>query len=77
MTRRIVLVTLVTVVAAGFASAQTFERRVKGDEVSRRTTTVVYPERWSSSLDELKVTAKKKKKLVFWLQLVGDLGGAL
>ena len=68
---------LAALVLSGPLCAQNFKTHVGGDEVAKRTTTVVQKEEWSNSLDELMAKAKAEKKLVFWLQLVGDLGGGL
>ncbi len=77
MKKLIAVSALVALLGSGPLCAQSFKRHVKGDEVLKRTTTVVEEEEWSDSLDALMVRAKAEKKLIFWLQLVGDLGGKL
>ncbi len=77
MMKRFAVVVLVAVLGAGMAHAQSFQRHVKGDEVLKRTTTVVHPERWATELDNVMAKAKAEKKLVFWMQIVGDLAGGL
>ena len=77
MMKRFAVVALVMALGAGAAYAQSFQRHVKGDEVLKRTTTVVHPERWVGELDDLMARAKAEKKLVFWLQIVGNLEGGL
>ncbi len=77
MKKLIAVSALVALLGSGPLCAQSFKRHVKGDEVLKRTTTVVEEEQWSDSLDALMVRAKAEKKLIFWLQLVGDLGGGL
>ncbi len=68
---------LAALVLWGPLHAQSFRTHVGGDEVAKRTTTVVQKEEWSNSLDELMAKAKAEKKLVFWLQLVGNLDSGL
>ncbi len=68
---------LVALLGSGPLCAQNYKRHVKGAEVLKRTTTVVEEEQWSDSLEALMARAKAEKKLIFWLQLVGDLGGKL
>ena len=77
MKKLIAVCALAALLASGPLWAQSFKKHVKGDEVLKRTTTVVQKERWSDSLDGLMARAKAEKKLIFWLQLVGDLGGGL
>lgn len=50
---------------------------VKGSEVSARTTKVLAAIDWGNDLEAVREKAKKEKKLVFWLQLVGELDGGL
>ena len=50
---------------------------VKGSQVSSRTTKVVSAIDWGNDLQAVREKAAKEKKLVFWLQLVGELDGGL
>jgi sensor histidine kinase regulating citrate/malate metabolism len=50
---------------------------VRGTQVAERTTKVASAITWAPSLDAALEQAKKEKKLVFWLQLVGELEGGL
>ena len=68
---------LAMLLVASPVAAQKSKKRVGGVDVARRTMTVVDARRWSSSFDELKKRAQREKKLIFWLQLVGELGGGL
>ena len=77
MKKLIAALALVALLGSGPLCAQNYKRHVKGAEVLKRTTTVVEEEQWSDSLDALMARAKAEKKLIFWLQLVGDLGGKL
>lgn len=77
MKKLIAALALVALLGSGPLCAQSYKRHVKGEEVLKRTTTVVEEEQWSDSLEALMARAKAEKKLIFWLQLVGDLGGKL
>lgn len=50
---------------------------VSGTQVAERTEKVLKSLPWASSLAEAKERAQKENKLVFWLQLVGNLDGGL
>lgn len=50
---------------------------VSGDEVEKRTETVMTVYNWGATLDEVKKRAQKEKKLIFWLQIVGELDDGL
>jgi hypothetical protein len=50
---------------------------IPGPEVAKRVDTVMKTYAWSSSLEELKKRAADEKKLIFFLQLVGELDGGL
>ncbi len=52
-------------------------RHVAGSDVSKRVDSVMKNIQWQDSLEKLKETAQKKKKLIFWLQIVGELDGGL
>ncbi len=77
MKKLIAALALVALMGSGPLCAQSYKRHVKGDEVLKRTTTVLAKRQWTDSLDALMARAKTEKKLIFWLQLVGDLGGGL
>ena len=50
---------------------------VGGGEVEKRTTTVLRQGKWSTSFAAVKARAEKSEKLIFWVQLVGELDGGL
>lgn len=50
---------------------------VTATQVAERTNKVLEAFDWTNDLDLLKEKARKEKKLVFWLQIVGDLNGGL
>ena len=73
MRQRIWLLVVPLFLSAGWVEAE----HVKGTEVSARTTKVVAAIAWGNDLEAVKEKARKEKKLVFWLQLVGELDGGL
>jgi hypothetical protein len=50
---------------------------VKATRVAERTSKALTAISWAGDLDQVLEKAKKERKLVFWLQLVGDLAGGL
>jgi len=73
MRQRIGLLWVLLFLPAGAIEAQ----NVKGTQVLERTAKVVGAIDWGNDLEAVKEKAKKEKKLVFWLQLVGELDGGL
>jgi hypothetical protein len=73
MRQRIGFLWVLSFLPAGALEAE----HVKGTEVLARTTKVVGAIDWGNDLEAVKEKAKKEKKLVFWLQLVGELDGGL
>ena len=60
-----------------FFAGSVHAEHVKGSQVSARTTKVVSAIDWGNDLQAVREKAGKEKKLVFWLQLVGELDGGL
>jgi hypothetical protein len=50
---------------------------VTGQQVAERVEKVMKSIAWQESLAAAQARAQKEKKLVFWLQLVGELDGGL
>lgn len=50
---------------------------VSGVKVSANTREVLHEVTWSRDLADAKARAGKEKKLVFWMQVVGELDGGL
>ena len=50
---------------------------VTGLQVKQRTDEVMQGYDWGRTLDDLKARAKKERKLIFWVQIVGDLDRGL
>jgi len=50
---------------------------VSAAEVKRNTEIVMSKIAWTNELEAAKKQAEKEKKLIFWLQIVGELDGGL
>lgn len=50
---------------------------IPGEKVKANTDRVLSSIRWSTNLESLRSRALSEKKLIFWLQLVGNLDGGL
>ena len=79
MTKRMALAVALVVVSMGGLQAQHAKRiTVKGEEVQKRVDKLMKSYDWTyDDLGELQDRAKKDDKLVFWLQIVGELDGGL
>lgn len=66
-------------VISGFFTARLDARppHIDGKKVAVRVDRVMEHYGWQDSIEELKQTAAKQKKLIFWLQIVGELDGGL
>ncbi|MCZ6796021.1 MAG: hypothetical protein O7J95_20625 [Planctomycetota bacterium] len=72
------VVGLALFVLGGVVQAQDAPRTiVKQEAVKKRVQEVLKTYRWSHNLDDLKKRAAEEKKLIFWMQIVGDLGDRL
>ncbi len=65
------------VVVGWSATAVAGPRHASGTEVEKRVEQVMTSITWTNDIDELRDRATKNKKLIFWLQLVGELDGGL
>jgi len=79
MIQRMTLAAVVVIFSCCGLRAQNAERiTVKGDEVERRVETLMKSWDWTfNDFGELTERAKKDDKLVFWLQIVGNLDDGL
>ena len=78
LARKIPCLALALFLATGTLGAQHAPRTtVSGSEVKERTEELLKVYNWSSSLDDLKSRAESENKLMFWIQIVGNLGGGL
>lgn len=75
MTKQLILPVALAVALAFASSLQA--QTVGSAEVEKRTTEVLRKGNWSSTFEALQARAKKQGKLIFWLQLVGELDGGL
>lgn len=57
--------------------ADTLKQAVSASQVQKNVAKVMAIYDWSDSLDKLQQEAAKKNKMIFWLQVVGELDGGL
>jgi len=74
MIKYLLLGVLLVGLSVPIAGAETI---VSGVTVSQRAANVMEAIDWAPDLKTAQEKAKEQKKLVFWLQLVGDLDGGL
>ena len=67
---------LLAILAFAFVGTSV-KAEVAGTTVEKRVTKVMKTIRWQPDLKSAQEKAKKEKKLVFWMQIVGDLDGGL
>ena len=78
MTRKLIVAVLAVFLFAGSAAAQGRSTKyVSADQVKTRTEVVMTKIPWVNDLGELKTKAQKDNKLIFWMQIVGELDGGL
>ena len=72
--KKLILVLLLSCV---FLYADTLKQKVSASQVEKNVAKVMKVYNWSDSLDELQEIAESKNKMIFWLQVVGELDGGL
>ena len=78
MVKQLCIATLAVLVLSGTLSAQNIATKyLSGEQVKTRTEVVMTKIPWVNDLDELKTKAAADNKLIFWMQIVGDLDGGL
>jgi hypothetical protein len=61
---------------AGTALAAPRGKMVMGPEAAQRTNDLVTSLTWHTSLDAARATAAREGKLVFWVQMLGQIDGS-
>jgi len=74
--RHLSALALALVSTATFAQNVTTQY-VSGDEVKSRSDAVMAKIAWTNDLEALQAKAIRENKLVFWMQIVGELDGGL
>jgi hypothetical protein len=63
---------------AGAVSAQDVPMKpLSGTEVAKRTKKLLADVHWTNDIEDLKKQAEAENKLIFWLEIVGELDGGL
>lgn len=71
------LAALALITPVAVAQRKVDPQPVSGSKVAERTTLVGQAIDWKGSLEEAKKEAAEKHKMIFWMQIVGDLQGGL
>lgn len=71
-----VIFILVLTFCMGYAFADP-DRTYHESKVKKNVTKTLKQIDWKTSLEEVKEEAQKKKKMIFWMQIVGELDGGL
>ncbi len=58
-------------------NADTLKQAVSASQVQKNVAKVMAVYDWNDSLAKLQEEAQKKNKMIFWLQVVGELDGGL
>lgn len=78
MKTRLMALTLGLATIAPSATAQDVLRKpVAGSMVKQRTARVLQAIRWEKSFASLAKRARESRRPIFWMQIVGELGGGL
>ena len=58
------------------AGAAKMMKLIPGAEAYQRTSQLTSDITWNHSLSQAEATAQKKGKMIFWVQMLGDMAGA-
>ena len=81
--KRVLSIFVLAVLTAGLlvplaAAQRTVARQpVHGSQVFKRTKALVQKITWYDNLEDLKAEAQRRGKMIYWLQIVGDLDEGL
>ncbi|WP_372368952.1 hypothetical protein [Candidatus Uabimicrobium sp. HlEnr_7] len=57
--------------------ADTLKQTISANQVEKNVAKVMKVYNWSDSFEDLQKQAQQKNKMIFWLQVVGELDGGL
>lgn len=57
--------------------ADTLKQTISANQVEKNVAKVMKVYNWSDSFEDLQKRAQEKNKMIFWLQVVGELDGGL
>ncbi len=76
--RTVVFSLILSLLVSVYGQSKSFVPKVvSGKKVEKSVSKVMSTLHWKRSLEDVKEIAKKSGKMIFWLQIVGDLDGGL
>ena len=78
MLRKLTVAAVAVLLTTGVLHAQNVAyKTVTGEQVKQNVEKMKSKINWSKDLNELKKKAQAQKKMIFWVDIVGDLDGGL
>ena len=78
MLRKLTVAAVAVLLTTGVLHAQNVAyKTVTGEQVKLNVDKMMSKINWSKDLNELKKKAQAQKKMIFWVDIVGDLDGGL
>ena len=78
MLRKLTVAAVAVLLTTGALHAQNVAyKTVTGEEVQLNVDKMMSKINWSNNFNELKKQAQAEKKMIFWVDIVGDLDGGL
>ena len=78
MLRKLTVAAFAVLLTTGALQAQNVSYKTwTGEQVKSNVDKMMSKINWGTALDELKKKAKAQKKMIFWVDIVGDIDGGL
>ena len=78
MLRKLTLAAVAMLLTTGVLHAQNVAyKTVTGEQVKQNVDKMMSKINWSKDLNELKKKAQTERKMIFWVDIVGDINGGL
>jgi len=78
MLKKLTVAAFAVLLTTGALHAQNVAyKTVTGDQVKLNVDKMMSKINWSKDLNELKKRAQAEKKMIFWVDIVGDINGGL
>jgi len=78
MLKKLTVAAFAVLLTTGALHAQNVAyKTVTGDQVKLNVDKMMSKINWSKDLNELKKKAQAEKKMIFWVDIVGDINGGL
>ena len=78
MLRKLAVATFAVLLTTGALQAQNVAYRTyTGEQVKQNVDKMMSKINWNKNFDELKQKAQAERKMIFWVDIVGDINGGL